>query len=248
MSGVNAVSALLDPASRAELRVTIPEGFRSVQVYERLASVLGISLDEVKKAAEDTAYLELPPQANGSIEGWIAPLTYEFTPSTTAKDALKTMVAHRVEFMKGLGISPDRWERILTIASIAEREVSYPDEYGKVARVIENRLVDKTEVHGKLQMESTVLYALGKSVAVPTSEDLKFDSPYNTHLHTGLPPTPISNPSTTAIEAAMNPPAGDWLYFVTVNLDTGETKFSSTYEEHKKYVEEFAAWYQKNRR
>ncbi|XCB30109.1 endolytic transglycosylase MltG [Arcanobacterium hippocoleae] len=247
MSGVNAVSALLDPASKAELRVTIPEGFRKTQVFERLANVLQISADEIAKTAEDSAAINLPPEAKGDIEGWIAPLTYELSPDTTAAEALQLMVAHRVKELEKLGLSRDKWERTLIVASIAQREVSYPDEYAKVARVIENRLVDTVQTHGKLQMESTLMYGLNKSSAVASAADLATDTPYNTHMYKGLPPGPISTPSAKAIAGAMNPAEGDWLYFVTVNLNTGETKFSSTYEEHSKYVAEFRDWYEANR-
>lgn len=248
MSGQNAVSALLDPANRAEMRITIPEGFRKTQVFERIGNVLQVDPSEVAKAAEDAAAIGLPAEANGNIEGWIAPLTYELKPGAQPVDVLKLMVEHRVKELEQLGLSRDKWERTLTVASIAQREVSYPEEYAKVARVIENRLTDNTETHGLLQMESTLMYGLNKSEAVASAEDLANETPYNTHIHKGLPPSPICTPSTQAIEGAIKPAEGDWLYFVTVNLDTGETKFSNTYEEHKKYVAEFRQWYEQNRK
>lgn len=247
MSGVNAVSALLDPANRAELRITIPEGFKKNQVFQRIASVLQVQVSEVEKAAADGAAIGLPAEAKGNIEGWIAPLTYELNSGATVTDVLKLMVGHQVKTLKSLGVSPDKWERLLTVASIVEREVNWPEYYGKVARVIENRLVDTKQVNGRLQMDSTVLYAVGKSGGIPTSAELKKESPYNTYLNPGLPPTPISSPSKKALQASINPPAGDWLYFVTVNLKTGETKFTNDHEEHKKNVAEFRSWYEKNR-
>lgn len=248
MSGQNAVSALLDSANRAEMRITIPEGFRKNQVFERIASVLQVDPAEVAKAAEDPAAIGLPAEANGNIEGWIAPLTYELKPDAQPADVLKLMIEHRVSELENLGLANDQWERTLIIASIAQREVSYPEEYAKVARVIENRLTDNTQTHGLLQMESTLMYGLNKSEAVASAEDLANETPYNTHLHKGLPPSPICTPSTQAIEGAMHPADGDWLYFVTVNLDTGETKFSNNYEQHKKYVAEFRDWYEQNRK
>ncbi|MDR6938749.1 endolytic transglycosylase MltG [Arcanobacterium hippocoleae] len=248
MSGASAVSALLDPANRAEIRVTIPEGFRKTQVFQRIANVLKVSPEAVAKAAENAAAIGLPAEANGDIEGWIAPLTYELKPDTNATEVLKLMVSHRIKELENLGLPRDKWLRTLTIASIAQREVSYPQEYAKVARVIENRLTDNSETNGLLQMDSTVMYGLQKTESVPTAEDLADENPYNTYKHKGLPPGPISNPSRQAIEGAMNPASGDWLYFVTVNLDTGETKFTNTLKEHEKYVAEFRAWYDKNRR
>ena len=128
---------------------------------------------------------------------------------------------------------------MLTEASIVEREVNLPQYYGQVARVIENRIHDTAQVGGLLQMDSTVLYGVGKVGGVPTRADLDNDNPYNTYLHPGLPPTAIGAPGEAALDAVINPPPGDWLYFVTVNLETGETKFASTLEEHNRYVAEF---------
>ena len=83
-------------------------------------------------------------------------------------------------------------------------------------------------------MDSTILYGLGRSGGMPTQAELDDASnPYNTRIHPGLPPTPIGSPGKGTITAVLNPPAGDWLYFVTINLDTGETRFASTYAEQQ---------------
>lgn len=242
MSAKGAISALLDPASKAITRVTIPEGFTKQQVVERLANIFETDVTEVEAVLKDPDSFGLPAEAKGSIEGWISPLTYDFQPGDTVTDALTTMVKKRVDELNSLGISRDKWLRTLTVASIVEREVNWPDHYAQVARVIENRLVDTKQVNGRLQMDSTVLYGIGKTGGVPTKAELETDSPYNTYIHPGLPPTPISSPSIDAIKAASAPPAGDWLYFVTVNFDTGETKFAKTLEEHNKNVEELRQW------
>ena len=246
MSAKNALIALLDPANKAEIKITIPEGFTKDQVYERIASVLNISRDDVVAAAADTAALGLPDVAGGNIEGWIAPLTYTFEPGTSATDVLRAMVAARLEQMNELGIPQDAWQETLIKASIVEREVFSPEDYAKVARVIDNRLADTEAVQGRLQMDSTVLYGVGKTGGSPTQSELDQDTPYNTYLHAGLPPSPISNPGMAALEGVRNPADGDWLYFVTVNLDTGETKFASTLAEHDEYVKEYRAWLAEN--
>lgn len=246
MSGQSAVTALLDPARKAEVAITIPEGFTKAQVAERVATVLGTDVESVTKAMADAAAIGLPKEANGDPEGWFAPLTYTFGPDATATDVLKTMVEHRVTDMESLGIDRSRWERTLTVASIAEREVNWPDYYGKVARVIENRLADETSVNGLLQMDSTVLYGVGKSGGVPTAAEMKNDNPYNTYLHPGLPKGPISSPSLNALKASVNPPAGDWLYFVTVNLESGETLFTASLDEHNKNVAQLQKWVAEN--
>lgn len=245
-SGVNAVAALLDPASRAENTVTIPEGFTKSQVFARIENVLGIPLADIEAAATSDA-IGLPAEANGNIEGWIAPLTYKFEPNISAEDVLKTMVAARLKDMESLNISRSDWQRTIIVGSIVQREVNWPDYYGQVARVIENRLLPGSESNGLLQMDSTVLYGVGKSGGIPTAAELADDNPYNTYKYTGLPPAPISNPSFEVLAASVNPPAGDWLYFVTVNLDSGETKFARTLSEHNENVAEFRAWVEANR-
>jgi UPF0755 protein len=108
-----------------------------------------------------------------------------------------------------------------------------------VARVIYNRLHKKMP----LQFDSTVHYAVGKDGSVGTSDaDRNSTSPYNTYKVTGLPPTPIAAPGEQAIEAALNPARGTWLYFVTTNPDTGETKFATSYSDHLKNKREFDRW------
>lgn len=246
MKSSDAVAALLDPASRAEITITVPEGFIAKQVHERIASVLEIPLDDVVAAASDTGAIGLPPEAGGNPEGWYAAATYPFAPDATATDVLATMVAKTVENLEAVGVPRESWQETLIIASIVEREGT-PEYYGQVARVIENRLTDTTaDVGGRLQMDSTVLYGVGQIGGVPTQAQLDTDTPYNTYLHPGLPPTPIGSPGRAAIEAVLNPPEGDWLYFVTVNLDTGETKFASSLEEHLTYVAEFRRWRDEN--
>ena len=234
----DAIAALLDPASKAEYTITIPEGATAAQVYEKYANVYKMTTDEVTNQAEAAAQEILPAEAGGIIEGWLAPGQYNFMPNTSVKDALSEMIDRRIKELEKSGISKDTWERQLIIASIAEKEVRRAEDYPKVSRVIENRL----EKDMLLQMESTTQYALGKSEIVPSEEDLKSDTPYNTHIHKGLPPSPICNPGIDVVTATINPPEGDWLFWVTVNPTTGETKFSSTNEEHEKYSQEFLQW------
>ena len=95
----------------------------------------------------------------------------------------------------------------------------------------------------RLQLDSTVHYAVGKSgVVTTTAEDRASTSPYNTYRYQGLPPGPINSPGQAALEAALHPAKGDWLFFVTVNPDTGETKFATTAAQHAAYVEELRKW------
>jgi len=246
MAAADAVVALLDPANKAEVTITVPEGFHADQVYERIANVAQIPLEEVQAAAADPAAIGLPAEAGGKPEGWLAAATYSFQPSDDAAAILSTMVKQTVSRLDERGVPADQRQAVLTKASIVEREVNLPEYYGHVARVIENRLADDGEVNGRLQMDSTVFYGLGKVGGVPTQADLDKDTPYNTYLHPGLPPTAIGAPGAAAVDAVLKPPAGDWLYFATVNLDTGETKFAATLEEHNANVAELRTWLQEN--
>lgn len=242
MRAADAVAALLDPANRVELLITIPEGFRDTQVYERLAARAEIELDEVVATAADTESYGLPEAAEGNPEGWFAAATYRFQPGTDLTTMFETMVDQTVRTLEDLNVPEDQWQEVLIKASIVERE-GLPQYFGEVARVIENRLVDTTQVNGRLQMDATVLYGDGQVGGMPTQAQLNdSENPYNTYRHAGLPPGPIGAPSREAIAAVLDPPEGDWLYFVTVNLDTGETKFASTLAEHDVNVAELREW------
>jgi len=115
---------------------------------------------------------------------------------------------------------------MVTVASIVEKEGYIKKNMPMVARVIYNRLARGTP----LQMDSTVLYSLGQDGGPVTPADEQLNTPYNTYLHTGLPPTPIATPSVTALQSAAHPPAGGWLYFELVNRD-GTEQFSDTFAE-----------------
>lgn len=233
MSAANAVAALLDPASQTR-RLTIPEGFTQTQVKEKLISTGGFTDAEVDAAFADTAGIGLPAAAGGHVEGWLAPDTYNISQGATATEVVAEMVKRTVSRLKNAGVAEADYETVLIKASIVEREAT-PAYYGQVARVIDNRLADTDgDTQGKLGMDSTILYGLGRSGGMPTQAELDDASnPYNTRIHPGLPPTPIGSPGKGTITAVLNPPAGDWLYFVTINLDTGETRFASTYAEQQ---------------
>ena len=162
------------------------------------------------------------------------PCTYNISEGATATEVVAEMVSRTVSRLKSAGVAEADYETVLIKASIVEREAT-PTYYGQVARVIDNRLADTDgDTQGKLGMDSTILYGLGRSGGMPTQAELDDASnPYNTRIHPGLPPTPIGSPGKGTITAVLNPPAGDWLYFVTINLDTGETRFASTYAEQQ---------------
>ena len=231
---------------RIDLAITIPEGFTKQQVYERIANVMDISLEDVLAAAEDTEAIGLPEVAGGDPEGWFQPGQERFRPGTEATEILSTFIANRIAALDELGVPEEEREEVLIKASILEREVNQDEYFPQVAAVINNRLEDDTAVGRRLQMDSTVLYGVGKTGGIPTRADLDNDNPYNTYLHPGLPPTPIGSAGTPAINGVLNPADGDWLYFVTVDLSTGETLFASTLEEHNANVAKLSQWLEEN--
>jgi len=233
MSANAALQALLDPETKGDHTLTVSAGHTKQIVKDRLKQVGNFSDEQIDAAFADTAGIGLPAEAGGNVEGWLAPGTYDVTEKATPKDLVKQMVSRTVTQLKDLKVPKEDYHAVLTKASIIEREVNDSRYYGQVARVIENRLAQTSgETHGLLQMDSTVQYGLGRFGGIPNSTELAdSNNAYNTYVHQGLPPGPIGSPSEEAIKAVLNPPAGSWLYFVTVNLETGETLFSSTSEE-----------------
>lgn len=246
MSSREALAMLLDPTSKADIKVTIPPGFTVKQIKTRLQETAGFNADQVAEAFADPAEYGIPGQSEESFEGWLAPDTYTVSTKQSVKDLVKTMVNTQIKRLDEAGVDPEQRASVLIKASILEKEVNLDKYYAQVARVIENRLQDNPDTHGFLQMDSTVVYGLGRSGGIPSSEDLKQDTPYNTYKYKGLPPTAIGTVGQKALQAAVKPADGKWLYFTTVNLDSGETKFALTLEEQKKSVEELKQWCQQN--
>lgn len=247
MTSAAALALLLDEENRVDNALTVNPGQTAEQIIEKLVSVGGFTQDEVDASLADPKAFGLPEEADGNVEGWLAAGSYEVSSDSTPEDLLSEMVSRTVKELERLDIPDDQWETTLTKASILEREVANEEDMGRVARVIENRLSDKEgETAGLLQMDSTVLYGVDKYGGIPTTKDLESGSPYNTYMKPGLPPGPIATPSVEAIEATTNPEEGNWLYFVTVNLDTGETKFASTMDEQEKNTQLLKDWCEAN--
>ena len=249
MSANAALQALLDPESKGDHTLTIPAGVSKQIVKDRLKKVGSFTDEQIEAAYADTAGIGLPAEAGGTVEGWLAPGTYDVSENATPKDLIKKMVSQTVTRLKELKVSKEDYQKVLTKASIVEREVNSERYYGQAERVIENRLSQTDgETHGLLQMDSTVQYGLGRYGGIPTeAETQDANNPYNTYVHKGLPPGPIGSPGEAAVKAVLNPPAGSWLYFVTVNLETGETLFASTSEEQKANTKKLNDYCSKNK-
>jgi UPF0755 protein len=236
MAAIDVVKILSDQ-SKATGFLEVRSGERASDIIANAASLSGISKSDFQSIVDKGGVGILPPEAGGKFEGWLEPGSYDVKSIGSAEGIMKAMVSKRVAQLDAMGAPTGaQREKLLTIASIAESEVNSQEYYGKVVRVILNRLAKNMN----LGMDTTVAYGLGISADKLTDDMLANGSnPYNTRVNAGLPPTPISNPSDDVLKDAMNPPAGDWLYFVTTNLNTGETKFATTEDEFWKIRDEY---------
>ena len=141
MRGVDAFKVISNPANVVRNAVTLPEGLWASETFARLSSFSGIPVADYEAAAKDAAAIGLPAAAGGNVEGWLSPTTYEFPENSTATQQLAIMVKRTVDELARANVAPDQQQRILTLASIVEGEVNAGTDRGKVARVIENRLV-----------------------------------------------------------------------------------------------------------
>jgi UPF0755 protein len=236
MQAGEALALLLDPKSRVQAKVVLPEGLRFDETLKRLAKSTELPLADYTKALKDATSLGLPAYAKKNPEGFLFPATYDVPPNAAAPDVLKQLFKSYARAAEKTGV--ERTQRspyeLVIIASLVEAEARHAEDFGKVARVVYNRL----EAGMALQFDSTVNYALKADKKLVTLEDLGTDSPYNTYKNTGLPPGPINSPGERALEAAVNPPDGNWLYFVTVNPESGETKFTGSYQEFLRFKQE----------
>jgi len=240
MSVQAALDALQDPANRVELKVTIPEGMAAMDALERVSEVTGIPMEDFTEAVKNPTAYGVPAEFP-SIEGYLFPATYEFEPSDDATSIVQKLVDRMSQALEEHGVAKkDAW-RVLTLASIIQREAgSNLDDFPKISRVFLNRLDGGI----KLQSDATVAYGTGNTHTVWTTAEERADTSnkYNTYAHTGLPIGPIGLPGDVAIDAAVHPASGDWLFFMPVDLETGKTVFSVTPEEHQRAVQQLSDW------
>ncbi|MDL9979765.1 endolytic transglycosylase MltG [Microbacterium candidum] len=243
MTSAAALKALEDPSTKLQNTALLREGLTEDQILKNLSGSLKIPLDQLQAAAAKPADYGVTAQ---SLEGWLFPAQYTFGPGVTAQQVIKKMVDRTVQSLDKAGVPVADRERVLIVASIIQREARNTQDFYKVSRVIENRLQpNNKETFGKLQMDSTAQYGYGSlhnGTASSSAEALKDPNPWNTYVHAGLPIGPISSPGDLAIDAAMHPVDGPWLYFTTVNMDTGETVFSTTYADQQKAVQQMRTW------
>jgi UPF0755 protein len=216
--------------------VDVRPGFTLSEVAAQVDSLPGHAAGGFAAAAASGAvHSVFSPPGSNDLEGMLGTGDYLILPGETDVTIVRDMVDRFDNDAQAAGLSTASAAafgltpyQVVTAASVVEKEGYIPANMPDVARVIYNRLAQDMP----LQMDSTVLYALGQDGGPVTSQDLKIQSPYNTYLNNGLPPTPICMPSRDAMDAALHPPAGAWLFFVLVNKN-GTMAFSDTYAEQQ---------------
>ncbi len=212
----------------------IPAGFALWEVAKQVGQLPGHSAAHFNQVVA-SGVVHSPWQAAGStdLEGLVAPGIYPVLPGESDRAILEAMVRRFDAMAASVGATPQAAARLgitpnqlVTVASIVQKEGYIPSNMPKVARTIYNRLAQGMP----LQMDSTVLYSEHRDGGLVTQQDEQIQSPYNTYLNTGLPPTPVAAPSPDALSAAAHPPPGNWLYFVVIDAH-GDEAFTSSYQQ-----------------
>ena len=241
MSSAAALDLIANPSALLVNRITVKEGLRIGVVLQQLADATGMPLGDFTAAAKNLTALGIPA-SEPNADGYLFPATYTFDPKATAAQILKEMVDRAYQELDRFGVAVSDRHRVLTLASIIQKEARNTSDFYKVSRVFNNRLA----IGMPLQSDATVSYGSGGHTVTTTNAERASTNGYNTYVHTGLPIGPISGPGALAIDAALHPVAGSWIYFCAINLATGETVFSTTAAEHSAAVLKFQAWIRAN--
>ena len=232
------VTEVYDRISRGDvftISLTVPEGANIFDIAARVEQAgLGARQSILDAARQANLAADLDPEAK-SLEGYLFPDTYRFPPTATATQIIAAMVRRFRVAAEQMGLK-ENVHRVVTIASLVERETAVDAERPLVASVFDNRLAKKIP----LRTDPSVIYGLelsGHWRGTIYESDLKRDTPYNTYLHEGLPPGPVCNPGAPSLRAAMNPAKTNYLYFVAAGTDAqGHSLFAETLNEHNRHV------------
>ena len=228
------------PPEVPTVELVIPEGFRLTQIADRVEDDLGISAKRFLKEAESGRYVLPPylPEGSATPEGFLFPKSYEFVEeglsARVVAEQLLEQFREEAEALpfdrtEQLGVSP---YELVIIASMIEEEARVDRDRRLIAGVIYNRL----RIGMALGIDATLLYDDPTPDGELSSDDLAFDSPYNTRINGGLPPTPIASPGEKSLQAALDPADTDFLYYVLCGAD-GHHKFGLTLGEHNRNVD-----------
>ena len=219
---------MLDDGPRvAVARLTIPEGYTLEQIAARVGRIPGRSADKFLELANSgRVRSQFQPTGTNSLEGFLFPDTYAINPDTDDEERILRRMVERFDSI-GVELGLENAETslgrrpydVLIVASMIEREARIADERPKVARVVYNRL----EQGIALGIDATTRYELNKPTGPLLKSELERDSPYNTRTRKGLPPTPISNPGRAALQAALSPEPGPWIYYVIADAEGRHT-------------------------
>lgn len=255
MKAADAVQSMLDAGIKGGKNFTVREGLRLEEQIKSLSEQTHIPEDKYREALKSpdryglsTWSNENPPETQA--EGYLFPDTYSMSGDDpysvlklmTTNFNTKTREIKLEQRAQQMNRDPDD---VVTVASIIEAEVRRPEDRPKVARVLYNRL----DQNMPLQLDTTVDYAnkRERGTGAETTDEMRASqSPYNTYVHPGLPPGPIGAPGKAALDAAANPVEGDWLFFVAVDLDTGETLYANSLPEHEQNVGKWRNWCKAN--
>ena len=236
--------------------VLIPEGYTCRQIFamleeKRICTAQDLAAYAASGELKDYWFLENVERGQGyCLEGFLFPDTYDFYKNSTPREVLEKLLDNferrfdeemqaQIETLNanvtggGYGV-----REVATVASMIEKAAAAPSEAPAIAGVIYNRLFRWDGTPAYLNIDASIVYALDGKTDL-TREDLQVDSPYNTYTHTGLTPTPISNPGLSSLRAALNPENHNYYYYV-LNPETGMHTFSTTYEEHSANVAAYA--------
>ena len=242
MSAANAVSYLV--AAQGGDALIIPEGYPAAKIYPMIDKKLGVPAGTTAAAAKaDVAKLGLPSFAHGDIEGFLWPMRYSITKGMKPDDLLKQMVATTVGKFDALGMDSGAsgvklksGYQVLIEASILQAEGNNTADFGKIARVLYNRL-NTNDTQGNLGLDTTLQYALKSTHFTYAQKNNDSAGGYNTYINKGLPPGPISNPGEAAVQAVLNPTPGNWAYFIA--MTPSNTQFTQTFAQFKVLVQQY---------
>jgi UPF0755 protein len=247
MKNSDAVAVLLNRGQDRVMYFALSAGLRIGESLQAISEGTGVPVAQLRELSDSPEQFGVAARAQ-NLEGYLAPGEHRFPLGTPAKDVLQNLVTTTLDELTAQGITdPDKQYDVITVASIVQAEGGQA-EYGDVAGAIYNRLKpDNIETNGLIQSDATVTYGLGiKSFHIDEAQKADKSNPYNTYANQGLPVGPIGSPGKTAIDAAAKPKANEYLYWVTINLDTKETLFSKTLAEHNTYVERYNSWCEAN--
>lgn len=223
--------------------ITIPEGYNVEKIAKELDENQICKYDDFINAVKNynlPEYIKIDANKRYNLEGFLYPDTYHFAKNTNPDEIIKTMlnnfenVISKVEKELNIKIKKEDYEKIVTIASLIQNECRVPSEAEKISSVIYNRINKDM----KLQIDATVIYALGYHVDLVLNSHLAIDSPYNTYKYSGLPLGAISNPGKASIIAALNPADTDYLFYLVEDPEVGSHFFTGSDNEFMKKREE----------